>query len=591
MSVIDTGRSEPSTAISEPRPALRAVTQKVPHPARLATLVVVVTLLALFFLWPLIDILFRSLSAAGTVSYLHPSVTWSNYSALWHDELLRIVIRNTLSLALWSTLVTLLLAYPSAYLLSRLRRRHANVVLALIAVPFLVSILVRLFAFTELLSTDGLVNQALGVVHLGPYKILFTTPAVVIGTVNYLLPYMIFILYASMSTVDGSLAVAARSLGASNAQIFRRIFFPLTKNALVSGTILTFVLALGFFLTPVILGGPQDTTVAAYIEEQIQLFQWGYASAVGILLFVVTTACYVIAIRISGITSLVGRPGVSQKGAAAEPEPVGRGPLAIVLWAAMALTLVILLVPLVIVIPISFEKSQVITFPPQGFTFSWYHVVLSQPMWTSAIWKSTRVGLTVAVIATALGLGLARLLQGWRSARAVTAIQTVVYAPLVVPIILLAIGIFDVETRLSLNGAFWGLVLPHVVMALPFTFVTCTAAIAGLDPVLEEAAWTLGVSRTRAFYSVVLRPIVPSIIGAMFLGFIISWDDVVIALFQTGQQPTLPVTIFSFLQSGVQPSVAAIATLLIALVVVGMAAMQLTNRRARTRRVPLATDG
>lgn len=589
VSLADTRQHKPPPAAGRPRRRLRVFGRRLDHPTSFVALGFVIVVLGLFFVWPLVDIVFRSLSRAGIVSYSHPSISWLNYSALWHDALLRIVIRNTLTLAVWSTLVTVVLAYPVAYLLSRLQRRHANLLLGLIVVPFLVSILVRLFAFTELLSTDGIVNKALSLVHLGPYKILFTTPAVVIGTVNYLLPYMILILYASMATVDPSLATAARSLGASSGYIFRKIFFPLTKGALVSGALLIFVLALGFFLTPVLLGGPQDTTVAAYVEEQIELFQWGNASAVGILLFVVTTICFVIAVRISGIATVVRRPGVSQKGSA-EAEPLGMGVLAVVLWAAMAVTLVVLLLPLVVVIPISFEQSQIITFPPQGFTFHWYQVVTTQPMWTSAIWKSCRVGVCVAILATALGLGLARLLQDLRSARAVVAIQTVVYVPLVVPIILLSIGIFDVETRIGLDGSFWGLVLPHTVLALPFTFAACNAALADLDPALEEAAWTLGVSRTRAFYAVVLRPILPSIIGAMFLGFIISWDEVVIALFQTGQQPTLPVTIFSFLQSGVQPSVAAIATLLISMVVVGMAVLQLINHRARRRRRSLETE-
>ena len=554
------------------------------RPTRWIGIGLVVVFLLVFFVWPVVDILLRSLDPEGLISYTDPTFSWTHYAEVFREPALRSVLRNTLVLAVWSTLFTVVLAYPAAYLLARLRRRLALPLLLLILIPFWVSILVRLFAFTQVLGTKGLVNQAADLVNLGPFRLLFNTQATVIGMVNYLLPYMILILYASMAGVDPNLTVAAKSLGATAWQAFRRVFFPVTKGALVAGTLLVFVLALGFFLTPAVLGGPRNTTIAVFIQQRINLFDWGAASAMGIVLLVVTIIGFTIAVRVSGAAGLMGRTRGSQKGVS-QVEPLGRSPMTVLLWIDFALVLLILLVPLIVVIPVSFTDTEFISFPPQGFTLSWYGEVLTDSLWTSAIWKSIKTGIGVAFLATGLALLLARAMLSIRSALTKSALQAFVYGPLVVPVILLAIGLLGVQERINLLGTTWGLILAHTVLALPFTFAILYNALAGLDPALEEAAWTMGASRTRTFFVVVLRPILPSIVGAMLLAFITSWDEVVIALFQTVDQQTLPITIFSFIKAGVQPSVAAVATLLIAIVLVVMVVSQVVGGRRQARRV------
>jgi len=567
-----------------PDPARDEVRNRgVRRPARWIGIGLVVVLLGLFFVWPVVDIVLRSFDPQGRVSYTHPRISWTHYAEVFREPALRAVLRNTLVLAVWSTFFTVLLAYPAAYLLSRLRRRLALPLLVLILVPFWVSILVRLFAFTQVLGTKGLVNKTAGLFGLGPFRLLFNTQATVIGMVNYLLPYMILILYASMAGVDPNLTVAAKSLGATAWQAFRRVFFPVTKGALVAGTLLVFVLALGFFLTPAVLGGAKNTTIAVFIQQRINLFDWGAASAMGIVLLVVTIIGFTIAVRVSGVAGLMGRTRGSQKGVS-QVDPLERSPMTLLLWIDFVIVLAILLVPLIIVIPVSFDKTEFITFPPQGLSLHWYHEVLTNPLWTSAIWKSFKTGVGVAFLATGLALLLARAMLTLRSQLTKSALQAFVYAPLVVPVILLAIGILDVQTKTHLLGTTWGLIFAHTVLALPFTFAITYNALAGLDPAIEEAAWTMGATRTRTFFVVVLRQILPSIVGAMLLAFITSWDEVVIALFQTVRQQTLPVTIFSFLKAGVQPSVAAVATLLIAIVLIAMVVGQLVGGRMRRRR-------
>jgi putative spermidine/putrescine transport system permease protein len=257
------------------------------------------------------------------------------------------------------------------------------------------------------------------------------------------------------------------------------------------------------------------------------------------------------------------------------------------LWLVTVIVLVVLLLPLVVVVPSSFGTSTFLNFPPQGFTTHWYTDVLGDPAWTSALTKSVSVGLGTAVLSTSIGLILARQLLRMRSRNARSVLQAAMYAPVVVPVILLAVGIYDVEIRLNLIGTSAGLALAHTVIAFPLAFAILSNALTNLDPELEAAAWTLGASRLQTFWRIVIPNIVPSLVGALLISFVTSWDEVVIALFQTEFDKTLPVTIYSLLKSGVTPAVAAVATMLIAVVLVVLTVSSVASARLASRRASL----
>jgi putative spermidine/putrescine transport system permease protein len=158
---------------------------------------------------------------------------------------------------------------------------------------------------------------------------------------------------------------------------------------------------------------------------------------------------------------------------------------------------------------------------------------------------------------------------------------------MVVPVILLAIGTFDVQNRVSLLGTWWGLVLVETILALPFTYLVIAAALNNVDPSLERAAWTMGASHVYALRKVVIPTVIPAIIGAALLAFISSWDEAVVALFQTSFDKTLPVNFYASLKSGSSPVIAAIGAMLMLLVLVlgaaFLAVQALRSRRARKR--------
>jgi putative spermidine/putrescine transport system permease protein len=245
------------------------------------------------------------------------------------------------------------------------------------------------------------------------------------------------------------------------------------------------------------------------------------------------------------------------------------------LWAFTAAILAFLILPLVVVIPVSFSPSAMLQFPPPSLSLRWYRDLFDGPFWLEALWLSVRLGAAVAVLATAVGLAAAFAL-----ARFITAgrrlIRTLVLSPLILPVIVTAMALFDVMSRLDLVGTFWGLLLSHTVLALPFPVIILEGALKAVDPHLEEAARTLGASRLQTLRRVTVPLIVPSLLGAALFAFMASWDEVVIVLFVGGALlQTLPVKMFEFLTTSVRPTVASASTLLIAALLVGMLAIQM----------------
>jgi putative spermidine/putrescine transport system permease protein len=308
----------------------------------------------------------------------------------------------------------------------------------------------------------------------------------------------------------------------------------------------------------------------------------------GILLLIATLICYIGVVRIAGSFSPGGVGSVQAKGVSAEMR-FRWSPMMVVSAILTVVTIAILVVPVLFVFPLSTGETGTVVFPPRGFTLDWFVQVFTTPTWIGPIIQSTVVGAGTAALSVAIGLALARVTSGITSVAWKAVIAGLAFAPIIAPGILLAIGIFDVELQLKLTGTIIGLILAHTVIAAPLSYALISASMAGADRGIEAAAWTLGASRTRTFWTVVVRGILPSVLGAFAIAFVTSWDEVVLALFlQTGPTKTLPVTIYKYLESGIVPTVPAVASLLIALVVIiviirGVVSSITARRRAALR--------
>jgi ABC-type spermidine/putrescine transport system permease subunit I len=222
------------------------------------------------------------------------------------------VFRFTIELASGVTIISVALAYPFAYALTRLPRWLWPILLALVLLPFWTSVMVRTFTWMVLLERNGLVNQAL--VDLGlvsaPLQLLRTNLAVYIGLVHYVLPFAIVTLFGFLRRIDPTVLRSAQVLGARPWQAFLWVYLPLNTPGLMTTSLLIFVLTIGFYITPAILGGLSSTTVPMLIEQQIHAStNWHFASALTVLLLVVVWGLNGLAERYGGVRGLIGRSG------------------------------------------------------------------------------------------------------------------------------------------------------------------------------------------------------------------------------------------------------------------------------------------
>ena len=241
------------------------------------------TVLALFYAWPLVQILLMSLGV--------PNFTAGAYGRIFAVPAYGLVMMNTLWISGLVTAICLLFGYPVAFLLATASPKLARLLLLLVVVPFGTSLLVRNYAWMVILGNNGLINstlKSLGLIE-EPLPLLYNTFGAVVGMAHVLMPYLVLVLLASMRGIDRSLGLAAHSLGAAPLRAFRTIFLPLSAPGIVAGSVLVFIMSLGFFITPALLGGRSGTMISMVIEAQInQLVNWPLGAALSVVLLALT---------------------------------------------------------------------------------------------------------------------------------------------------------------------------------------------------------------------------------------------------------------------------------------------------------------
>jgi ABC-type spermidine/putrescine transport system permease subunit I len=236
-----------------------------------------------FYALPVLAMLMRSVA--------EPDWTLANYQALAGDSVFRNVFWTTLRTAVAVTFGCLVLGYPVALVLVR-PGRMAGLALIIVLLPFWTSILVRSYAWMVLLGRRGLLNEALlasGVIA-HPLRILNTSIAVHIAMIHILLPYMILPVANALRQIDPSLGRAALGLGATPFRVFREVILPLSMPGVAAGVLLVFVLSLGFYITPALVGGPRDMTISMLIAQQVDQLNWPYAACLSATLLAATLA-------------------------------------------------------------------------------------------------------------------------------------------------------------------------------------------------------------------------------------------------------------------------------------------------------------
>jgi putative spermidine/putrescine transport system permease protein len=244
------------------------------------------------------------------------------------------------------------------------------------------------------------------------------------------------------------------------------------------------------------------------------------------------------------------------------------------------LTVFYLLAPTLVIVPMSFTQARILSFPPQGFTLQWYQRMFTDPQWAAGIQHSAQVATLTAIIATVLGtLAALGLTRGRFPGRPL--VNALALSPLIVPVVVIAIGMFGLFVQWRISGSLVGLVLAHTALALPFVIVNVGTSLRTMDRNLEMAAANLGADPRRSFLHITLPLILPGVLAGAIFSFITSWDEVVVAIFMTSARfRTLPVEMWEQVRQVVDPTVAAVSTTLLVVTTTLLVVLFVVRRQA-----------
>ena len=250
-----------------------------------------------------------------------------------------------------------------------------------------------------------------------------------------------------------------------------------------------------------------------------------------------------------------------------------------VLYVTSGLVLFFLMAPILAIVPLSFNSGTFLTYPLDGLSLRWYNAFIASEQWMRALRNSFVIGISSAVLATALGtlaaLGLTRA-----DFRGKGLVMAILLSPMIVPVVIVAVGFYFFFAPLGLTASYTGLILAHTALGTPFVVITVAATLKGFDENLARASASLGAAPVEAFFKVILPLIAPGVASGALFAFATSFDEVVVVLMVAGpEQRTLPREMFSGLRENISPTITAVATIMILVSVVMLASLEMLRRR------------
>jgi putative spermidine/putrescine transport system permease protein len=247
------------------------------------------------------------------------------------------------------------------------------------------------------------------------------------------------------------------------------------------------------------------------------------------------------------------------------------------------LTVVFLVAPMLVIVPMSFSTSPILSWPPEGVSVHWYQKMVTDPQWSRGFVNSAQVAVLTAIVAAVVGtLASLGIVRGRFPGKSI--VNALVLSPLIVPVVIVGIGFFSFYARLKLVGSLPGLVLAHAALAVPFVIVNVGTALRTMDRNLEMAAANLGADPVRVFWRITFPIILPGVVAGALFAFITSWDEVVVSIFMTSARfRTLPVEMWEQVRQVVDPTVAAVATSLMAVTTTALLLVFVVRRQAPVR--------
>lgn len=552
-------------------------------------------LLVAVFIVPIVELFLMSLGA--------PSLSLKYYRMFFAEPSSIRVLLQTIQLSAVATLICAVVGYPTAYFIASASKTVRLVLMVLVLLPWLTSALVRTYAWVVILGDRGLVNTVLLNLKViaSPLELIYNRFAVYIGMVHIMLPVMILPMLSVMLGMDKSLMAAARSMGASPFTAFWRVYFPLSLPGLRSGLLLVFVGSLGFYITPAALGGLRDVMMSNFIATQMStaIDLAPITAPAFILLLIGAVAVLFLGINLSSTGATAAQNKDPKRGRvwgrwknAVRPIPETFTSLRSSRWkanlyqsggsargwsiagAAFAVVVIAFLqFPGLIVIILSFTKGAILQFPPKALSLQWYQSFFGDASWTGAAWMSLQIALIVTLSASILGtvaaFGLSRTSPRLRSL-----LTLVMLMPITLPVIIVGLAAYLGLLKFGLLGTPAGIVLAHTVGAICYVVVIVSATLANFDRQLERAAMSMRAGPVQTFWRITVPLIRPGIIGGAVFAFIHSFDEVAVtSLVSNFTANTLPLKMLENINNQIDPTIAAVGSLLTLLPVLWLLAL------------------
>jgi putative spermidine/putrescine transport system permease protein len=538
---------------------------------------------ALFAIYPLVQFAIDSVWVRGVF-------TWTNYVQLFTSSYFGDVLARTVLTSLGVMVVCILIGYPLAYFLNRAPGRAKVILIALVVLPYLTSVLVRVFAWSALLGLKGPINNFLVAVGIfaEPQQLGHSFTGTLIGLVHVLTPIAVLSMWATMSRIQRGHEVTAGALGASPTRVFMTVFLPLSMPGVATGALLVYVLSLGAYIIPVALGATNGLLFAQVVADQATVaLNWPLAGAMTVAMLVFGLIPLVIVRVVQALAGLRRNPyPVRNRIASRFVYPV-LDVVSTAVWVGIARTVAILVLaflvlPEIVVIIFSFGPVHDLSLPPAHLTLDGYQQFFADPRWIDAMGRSFAFAGVDAVIALALG-GLAAYGLARSRPRIFAIGLGILLFPLALPEIVPALSFYVFANGVHLAGTPVGVIVGQGVTALGLAALITSTVVRNIDVNLEYASQMSGASRLQTILRIVAPLALPGLIVGGLYGFLNAFDNLVLPLFVAGFNQTIPVRMFFSMQDQLNSIIAVVATLLIGLLLAATAIAVIIMSKASTR--------
>jgi ABC-type spermidine/putrescine transport system permease subunit I len=509
---------------------------------------------------------------AGFWSFLS-GLDFENYRTLLTDSFYFRSYLLSLETAVVATTITLLIAYPMAYGLTRAPQKWRNLLLALVVLPFWISFLIRVYAWISILKPNGfldMLGQGVGLAA-GTLALLNSKSAVIIGIVYSYLPFMVLPLFTVLDKLDDSLIEASRDLGASTWRTFISITLPLSLPGIYAGCLLAFIPMVGEFVIPDLLGGNDTALIGKTLwTEFFNNQDWPLASAIAIGML------FLLLLPIAALQKAQARADVRQNSSGSSADRT----LSAFNLAAVVAGLSFIYLPIILVMAFSFNDSRLVTVWA-GFSLKWYGLLFQNTQLLQSALMSLKLAILSATAAAILGILAALAMVRVKDFRGMGLFGFLVLAPIIIPEMVIGLALLLLFVAIDLPRGFFTLFLAHTTFGLCFVATTVKARLSGFDTILEEASADLGASGLQTFWRITFPLILPGVLSGWALAFVLSFDDLIISSLVTGPgATTLPMRLYSQMRLGVTPEINAASTLMVvAAVTVLFASLWLEQKR------------